>query len=145
MCVCPRHTGRLILFSVTYTYKQPAAFCRANLGTGYGTDHAQDIKFAKGTTTLAFKVPGKTHKLFTSLGSRVASPRTACGFLLSSFSVVLGLSYTRSDSLVGDNMLHVALVEFVLQAVVTADYHRRNLLGPAWGSWPSVSVGRLRV
>lgn len=35
---------------------QPAAFCSANLGCGYGTDHAQDIKFAKGTTTLAFKV-----------------------------------------------------------------------------------------
>lgn len=36
----------------------PAAFCSANLGCGYGTDHAQDIKFAKGTTTLAFKFQG---------------------------------------------------------------------------------------
>lgn len=38
------------------TRDQPAQFCRAGLGCGYGTDHAQDIKFAKGTTTLAFKV-----------------------------------------------------------------------------------------
>lgn len=25
---------------------------------GYGTDHHQDVKFAKGTTTLAFKFNG---------------------------------------------------------------------------------------
>uniref|UniRef100_A0A6U1LQI5 proteasome endopeptidase complex n=1 Tax=Fibrocapsa japonica TaxID=94617 RepID=A0A6U1LQI5_9STRA len=36
----------------------PAAFCRSNFSCGYGTDHAQDIKFAKGTTTLAFKFKG---------------------------------------------------------------------------------------
>ncbi|CAN0338895.1 unnamed protein product [Discosporangium mesarthrocarpum] len=38
--------------------ENPAAFCRTNLGCGYGTDHNQDIKFAKGTTTLAFKFKG---------------------------------------------------------------------------------------
>ena len=36
--------------------QDPAEFCRSNFACGYGTDHAQDIKFAKGTTTLAFKV-----------------------------------------------------------------------------------------
>ncbi|CAM9380890.1 unnamed protein product, partial [Phaeothamnion confervicola] len=36
----------------------PAAFCRTNFACGYGIDHAQDIKFAKGTTTLAFKFQG---------------------------------------------------------------------------------------
>jgi hypothetical protein len=35
--------------------EDPAAFCRANFGCGYGTDHHQEIQFAKGTTTLAFK------------------------------------------------------------------------------------------
>lgn len=33
----------------------PAAYCRQNFSVGYGTDSAQDVKFAKGTTTLAFK------------------------------------------------------------------------------------------
>ena len=35
---------------------QPALYCRENFSTGYGTDVNQEIKFAKGTTTLAFKV-----------------------------------------------------------------------------------------
>jgi len=36
----------------------PATFCRANFGVGYGTDGHQDVKFAKGTTTLSFKFNG---------------------------------------------------------------------------------------
>lgn len=36
----------------------PAAFCRANFGVGYGTDTEQAVQFAKGTTTLAFKFQG---------------------------------------------------------------------------------------
>jgi len=36
----------------------PAQFCSSNFGVGYGTDHHQDIQFAKGTTTLAFKFQG---------------------------------------------------------------------------------------
>eukprot|EP01084_Bolivina_argentea_P299146 515631_1 len=36
----------------------PAAYCRSNLHCGYGTDHNQEVKFAKGTTTLAFKFQG---------------------------------------------------------------------------------------
>ncbi|KAH8097891.1 threonine-type endopeptidase [Aureococcus anophagefferens] len=31
----------------------PAAYSAQNFGVGYGTDHHQDVKFAKGTTTLA--------------------------------------------------------------------------------------------
>jgi len=33
----------------------PAAYCRNNFTVGYGTDSKQSVKFAKGTTTLAFK------------------------------------------------------------------------------------------
>jgi len=33
----------------------PALYCRQNLKVGYGVDNNQEIKFAKGTTTLAFK------------------------------------------------------------------------------------------
>merc|ERR1711998_20967 len=33
----------------------PAAYCRQNFTVGYGTDAEQAVKFAKGTTTLAFK------------------------------------------------------------------------------------------
>lgn len=33
----------------------PAAYSRENFGVGYGTDAHQKVKFAKGTTTLAFK------------------------------------------------------------------------------------------
>lgn len=36
----------------------PAAYSRENCGVGYGTDSHQDVKFAKGTTTLAFKFDG---------------------------------------------------------------------------------------
>lgn len=36
----------------------PAAFSAANFGVGYGTDMHQELKFAKGTTTLAFKFNG---------------------------------------------------------------------------------------
>ena len=36
----------------------PASFCRTNFGVGYGTDCHQDVKFAKGTTTLSFKFNG---------------------------------------------------------------------------------------
>jgi 20S proteasome subunit beta 5 len=36
----------------------PALYCRENFSTGYGTDMHQEIKFAKGTTTLAFKFDG---------------------------------------------------------------------------------------
>ena len=36
----------------------PAAYSAQNFGVGYGTDHHQDVKFAKGTTTLAFKFNG---------------------------------------------------------------------------------------
>ena len=36
----------------------PAAVCRASFGVGYGTDAHQDVKFLKGTTTLAFKFNG---------------------------------------------------------------------------------------
>jgi len=32
-----------------------AAYSKANFGVGYGTDSDQLVKFAKGTTTLAFK------------------------------------------------------------------------------------------
>lgn len=36
----------------------PAEYSRTKLGVGYNTDNHQDIKFAKGTTTLAFKFDG---------------------------------------------------------------------------------------
>ena len=36
----------------------PAAYSRAHCGVGYGTDAHQEVKFAKGTTTLAFKFNG---------------------------------------------------------------------------------------
>merc|ERR1719327_608718 len=36
----------------------PAAVCRSSFGVGYGTDAHQDVKFLKGTTTLAFKFQG---------------------------------------------------------------------------------------
>mmetsp|Transcript_13063 Transcript_13063/g.38913 ORF Transcript_13063/g.38913 Transcript_13063/m.38913 type:complete len:286 (-) Transcript_13063:41-898(-) len=36
----------------------PAAYSAEHFGVGYGTDGHQDIKFAKGTTTLAFKFDG---------------------------------------------------------------------------------------
>lgn len=36
----------------------PATFCQSNFGVGYGTDCHQDVKFAKGTTTLSFKFNG---------------------------------------------------------------------------------------
>ncbi|KAG5183574.1 nucleophile aminohydrolase [Tribonema minus] len=36
----------------------PAEFCRTNFKCGYGKDNEQAIKFAKGTTTLAFKFKG---------------------------------------------------------------------------------------
>lgn len=36
----------------------PAAFCRANFKTGYHVDNDQEIKFDKGTTTLAFIYQG---------------------------------------------------------------------------------------
>ena len=36
--------------------KQPAEFCRANFNAEKGKDYDQEIKFMKGTTTLAFKV-----------------------------------------------------------------------------------------
>lgn len=35
---------------------QPAEFCRNNFSMEKGKDYDQDIKFLKGTTTLAFKV-----------------------------------------------------------------------------------------
>ena len=35
---------------------QPAEFCRTNFTAEKGKDYNQDIKFFKGTTTLAFKV-----------------------------------------------------------------------------------------
>lgn len=38
-----------------YQY-QPAEFCRTNFSAEKGQDYDQDIKFMKGTTTLAFKV-----------------------------------------------------------------------------------------
>jgi 20S proteasome subunit beta 5 len=43
---------------LTTAYFQPAEFCRNNLNCGYHQDHAQDIQFAKGTTTLGFKFQG---------------------------------------------------------------------------------------
>jgi len=44
-------------FLVPQTH-DPAQFCRNNFKVGYGTDSAQAVKFAKGTTTLAFKYQG---------------------------------------------------------------------------------------
>lgn len=38
------------------THTQPALFCRTNFSAEKGKDYEQDIKFMKGTTTLAFKV-----------------------------------------------------------------------------------------
>lgn len=37
---------------------QPAEFVRANFSAEKGDDFTQEIKFAKGTTTLAFKFDG---------------------------------------------------------------------------------------
>ena len=45
----------------------PAAFCQANFGVGYGTDAHQELKFAKGTTTLAFKFD---HGIIVAVDSR---------------------------------------------------------------------------
>jgi len=45
----------------------PAGFSRENFKCGYGTDNAQEIKFAKGTTTLAFKFQ---HGIIVSVDSR---------------------------------------------------------------------------
>lgn len=38
--------------------EDPALYCRTHLNTGYGVDNAQELKFAKGTTTLAFIYDG---------------------------------------------------------------------------------------
>ncbi|CAM9250318.1 unnamed protein product [Heterosigma akashiwo] len=45
----------------------PAKFCRDNLKCGYMIDNHQEIKFAKGTTTLAFKFK---HGIIVSVDSR---------------------------------------------------------------------------
>jgi 20S proteasome subunit beta 5 len=43
----------------THTHSQPAHYCRTHFRSACGnTDASQDIKFAKGTTTLAFKFQG---------------------------------------------------------------------------------------
>jgi hypothetical protein len=58
---------------------QPAEFCRSNFKCGYGTDNAQDIKFAKGTTTLAFKVSDRIAATYTAVQQscwRIASMAT---------------------------------------------------------------------
>lgn len=45
----------------------PAAYSKEHFGVGYGTDSTQRIKFAKGTTTLAFKFD---HGVIVSVDSR---------------------------------------------------------------------------
>jgi len=47
--------------------EDPAAFCKANFGVGYGIDNHQELKFAKGTTTLAFKFD---HGIIVAVDSR---------------------------------------------------------------------------
>ena len=55
----------------------PASFCKANFGVGYGTDHHQELKFAKGTTTLAFKFD---HGIVVAVDSRsTQGPYVASG------------------------------------------------------------------
>lgn len=55
----------------------PASFCKANFGVGYGTDHHQEVKFAKGTTTLAFKF---NHGIIVAVDSRsTQGPYVASG------------------------------------------------------------------
>jgi hypothetical protein len=46
-----------MIFPYYVFVKQPAEFCSANFTAEKGKDYDQDIKFMKGTTTLAFKVP----------------------------------------------------------------------------------------
>ena len=47
----------------------PAQFSRENFGVGYGTDNHQQVQFAKGTTTLAFKFNGGVISIVVGLKS----------------------------------------------------------------------------
>ena len=51
-----------LLYYIVISLIQPAEFCRTNFSAEKGQDFAQDIKFMKGTTTLAFKVSFSFHK-----------------------------------------------------------------------------------
>jgi hypothetical protein len=53
--------------------KQPAEFCRDNFSSEKGQDYDQEIKFMKGTTTLAFKVRDVTVLLSTPTNSAIVS------------------------------------------------------------------------
>ena len=44
------------MFLFSFLNYQPAEFVRANFNAEKGKDYDQEIKFMKGTTTLAFKV-----------------------------------------------------------------------------------------
>jgi len=45
-------------FALYPSVEKPGAYAKANFGVGYDTDKEQRVKFAKGTTTLAFKFDG---------------------------------------------------------------------------------------
>jgi 20S proteasome subunit beta 5 len=48
----------LLFISLSLFLTQPAEFCRTHFSSEKGKDYEQDIKFMKGTTTLAFKYQG---------------------------------------------------------------------------------------
>lgn len=70
-------TGRVDTAFMLPPVADPASFCKANFGVGYGTDHHQELKFAKGTTTLAFKFD---HGIIVAVDSRsTQGPYVASG------------------------------------------------------------------
>jgi 20S proteasome subunit beta 5 len=66
LSVCYRKDGSTECFPLP-PVADPAAFSAANFGVGYGTDTHQELKFAKGTTTLAFKFD---HGIVVAVDSR---------------------------------------------------------------------------
>ncbi|KAH8046097.1 threonine-type endopeptidase [Aureococcus anophagefferens] len=74
----------------------PAAYSAQNFGVGYGTDHHQDVKFAKGTTTLAAACSssGTSGAVRRGASKMLANTMYSCGRGLSMGTMVCGWDET---------------------------------------------------